>query len=139
MGHQAGFLSMVERGARLMLNRRGFASRTIATEAGQLHAYDAQGRGPLAPIVVLHGLGSAATPFGPLLARLRPHTRRVLAPELPGHGFSAAPTGRLTPEGLYAAARDALDALVDEPIVLVGSSLGGAIALRYALERPRRL
>jgi pimeloyl-ACP methyl ester carboxylesterase len=132
-------LSAMQRGGRFVLNRRGFDSRTVTTGAGRLHAYDARGDGALPTMVVLHGLGSAATAFGPLLSRLRPHARRVVALDLPGHGFSLPPDGRLTPEGLFGAVAEALDALVNEPMVLIASSMGGAIALRYAIDRPGRL
>jgi pimeloyl-ACP methyl ester carboxylesterase len=136
---KAGLLSAVERAARFLLKRQGFRSRTVATAAGALHVYDAQGPAGLPTIVMLHGLGSAATAFGPLLVRMLPESGRLLAPDLPGHGFSETPSGRLTPDRLFGAMREVLDALVEEPMLLVGSSLGGAIALRYALERPERL
>jgi pimeloyl-ACP methyl ester carboxylesterase len=62
-----------------------------------------------------------------------------VAPDLPGHGFSGPWSGSPTPERLFGAVSEALDAVVDERMVLVGSSLGGALALRYAMERPERL
>jgi pimeloyl-ACP methyl ester carboxylesterase len=139
MAKEWGLLSAVEQAARFVLHRRGFESRDVAIGPDRLHAFDARGSGTLPTTVVLHGLGSAATSFGPLLTRMRPHVRRIVALDLPGHGFSAAPFGRLTPEGLFGAVREALDTMVNEPMVLVGSSLGGALALRYALERPERI
>ena len=63
----------------------------------------------------------------------------MVALDLPGHGFSEAPREPLTPQGLFGAVHEALDTLVKEPMVLVGSSLGGALALKYALDRPERL
>jgi pimeloyl-ACP methyl ester carboxylesterase len=68
-----------------------------------------------------------------------PHAGRLLALDLPGHGFSTTPSGRLTPARLFEALSELLDRLVAEPMVLVGTSLGGALALRYAVEHPQRL
>jgi pimeloyl-ACP methyl ester carboxylesterase len=74
-----------------------------------------------------------------VLDRLRRHVRRVVAPDFPGHGFSPEPHVRLTPEAVVASVTAAIDALVAEPAILVGNSLGGAVALQYALARPDRV
>jgi pimeloyl-ACP methyl ester carboxylesterase len=132
-------LPIVERAARFALNQRGFQSRTVPTPLAEIHAYDAPGDGKLPTIVVLHGIGSSATSFGRMLTRLRPHVRRVVALDLPGHGFSATPVGRVTPDTLYQSVRAALDVLVHEPVLLVGNSLGGAMALRHAMESPEKV
>jgi pimeloyl-ACP methyl ester carboxylesterase len=87
------------------------------------------------PLVLVHGLGGAAANWLALAPLLLPG-RRVLVPELPGHGGSsplpAAPT-----LNAYA---DRLGLLLERedfaPVVVVGHSLGGAIALRLAIRRP---
>src|SRR5690349_4225165 len=132
-------LPLVERAGRFALNRRGFASRTVHTPLATLHAYEASGSGQLPTTTVLHGIGSGATAFGTALARIRPHVRRIVAPDLPGHGFSGAPTRTLTPDALFDSLSAALDQLVDEPMILVGNSLGGALGIRYAVEHPDRV
>lgn len=134
-----GVLSLAEKAARGAARLRGVATREVATPAARVHVYDAPGRGSLPPVAVLHGLATSAAPFLPLVEALRPHARRVVAPELPGHGFSPPPAGPLTPTSLYDAMSAALDGLLDAPAVVYGASLGGAVALRYALERPERV
>jgi len=133
---QPVLLPLAERLGRFALRRRGFESRWVNTPHGQVHAYEARGSGTLPPAIVLHGLGSGATPFAPVLERLRREVRRVVAPDFPGHGLSPDPGVRLTPEALFGAVTTAIDALVGEPAIVVGSSLGGAVALHYALARP---
>ena len=124
---------------RFALNRRGFASRELPTPMARLHAFDARGRGTLPPTVVLHGIGSAATSFWATMEHLRPHVRRIVAPDLPGHGFSASPTERMTAGTLFEAVCTALDGLFEEPMLLVGNSLGGVLSLNYAIARPERV
>jgi pimeloyl-ACP methyl ester carboxylesterase len=132
-------LPALERFGRYAMNRRGFASRWIDTPLARLHVYDAPGRGTLPTVVLLHGLGSAATPFGGVLARLLPHVKRVVAPDYPGHGFSGTARVKITPESLFDAVEAGVDQLVDEPAIFIGNSLGGALALRYAVDRPAKV
>src|SRR5215472_9566389 len=132
-------LPVIERLTDAALRHRGFVSRRVPTSIGELHAYDGRGRGELPTIVVLHGIGSASTAFGRLMLRLQRHARRVVALDLPGHGWSGDPQGTLTPQALFDAVDEALDSFVPEPLCLYGSSLGGALALRYAARCPARV
>ena len=110
-----------------------------ATRQGDIHFYDGSGGGPLPPVVLLHGLSANAAAFGPLIKRLLDHHRRVVAPDHLGHGLSGPPKGPAAIETLYEGLRDFLDAEIKEPMILVGNSLGGGLALRYALDRPQQL
>jgi pimeloyl-ACP methyl ester carboxylesterase len=130
---------LVERLGRAALVRDGHRARHIATPAGDLHVYDARGHGPLATTVMLHGIGATATAYAPILRRLQRRTRRVIALEYPGHGFSGPPAKRLSPDVLFEGVTHALDELLEEPAVLCGNSLGGAVALHYAVTRPSRV
>lgn len=82
------------------------------------------------PLLLLHGFGGAAWNFSELVPLLG--ERRLIVPDLPGHGGSAplpaAPS--LTP---YA---DAVAELLDEPVGVLGHSMGGVVALRLAERRP---
>ena len=113
-----------------------YTSRHVATRAGRMHYFDSGRSGPA--LVALHGVSSGASLMAPLLWKLAPHFDRVIAPDMPGHGFSQAPE-RMELEGLYQASAELLDQALDAPSVLFGHSLGGALAVRYALERPERV
>jgi pimeloyl-ACP methyl ester carboxylesterase len=89
------------------------------------------------PVVLLHGAGGSSELWGPQLASLA-DAARLLAVDLPGHGGSAGP-GLL---GIPAYA-DWVVAFLDvagvDRAVVVGHSMGGAIAQTLALERPERV
>ncbi len=127
-----------ERIGRWHMGRRGFRSRWVRASTGRVHLFDAWGGGPLPTLVALHGLSSSATPLSPVLTRLRRRFRRVLAPDAPAHGFSDVP-GQLDPDLLYQGVAEVLDAELDEPATLFGNSMGGGVALRYAIERPEKV
>ena len=132
-------LPFAERLGRRALRYAGVESRRRQTSVAEMHFYDARGQGPLPTVVLLHGISSAATPFGRVLLEVRKHVRRVIVPDAVAHGFSARPSEPLTIELLLAATTELLDAELDEPAVVFGNSLGGAVALRYALERRARV
>jgi pimeloyl-ACP methyl ester carboxylesterase len=121
------------------LNVRGFESRRIATSMGLTHVLDARGRGNLPPLLVLHGFSAAGYLYEGVLTRMRPHVRRVIAPDMLGHGFSAMPQAGLDHQSLRAALLETVDRIVDEPVVVFGNSMGGAAALCLAIERPEKV
>jgi len=122
--------------ARAALRLRGFSSRHVATSVGDVHFVErwCEGSGPT--VVLLHGFGSAAVHYGPLLRRLGPRVRRLVAVDMPAHGFSDPPRGGMNPERLLGGLFEALDSVISEPVALFGNSMGGYAAVRYALENP---
>ena len=113
----------------------GFAERRAAVRGCSIR-YFVGGEGP--PLVLVHGLGGSAANWcalAPLLAT----SRRVLVPDLPGHGLS---TALPAVSGLEAFA-DRVAAVAERegmlPAAVVGHSLGGLVALRWAIRRPRNV
>lgn len=129
----------IEKLTRYALNRAGFTSRVVGVGPARLHVYDGPGKGALPPVVLLHGLGASASTFAALVGLLRPHVKRIVVPELPGHGFSDHPGHAVTPEVIETSVIATIDELLDEPALVVGNSLGGALALHVAVTRPEKV
>ncbi len=90
------------------------------------------GSGP--PLFLLHGTGAATHSWRALAPLLAEHFT-VVAPDLPGHGFTKGrPAGGLTMPAVAHAVGDLLQALNFEPNIIVGHSAGAAIALRMTLD-----
>jgi len=109
--------------------------RRTRSVAGQPVAWLEAGVGP--PLVLVHGAGGSAELWPRQLDALA-DVAQVLAPDLPGHGPLG---GRGRPSiAAYAEWLDAfLAAVTEEPVILVGHSMGGAVAQALALLRPERL
>jgi pimeloyl-ACP methyl ester carboxylesterase len=109
----------------------GFEER-FADVRGTRLRYLVAGEGE--PLLLVHGLGGAAANWL-ALAPLLLAGRRLLVPELPGHGGSAA----LPAAPSLNAYADRLGLLLEHEGLasagVVGHSLGGAIALRLAIRR----
>ncbi len=128
-------------GALAALNR-GLRSRTVPDNAlgGTLRPWTWRGHeifvteagtGPL--IVLVHGIYAGASSYEyrklfPLLAE----RHRVVAVDLLGCGLSARPNIDYSAELFTEQIIDALREFGDEPTTLIGSSLGGAFAIRAA-------
>ncbi|MEM7746067.1 MAG: alpha/beta fold hydrolase, partial [Pseudomonadota bacterium] len=83
------------------------------------------GSGPR--LLLLHGTGGATHSWRGLLPALADRFD-VVAPDLPGHGFSSM--GMASLPGMAGAVRDLLATLDVAPEYIVGHSAGAAIALR---------
>lgn len=90
------------------------------------------GRGPV--LLLLHGTGAATHSWRDLLPLLTAHFT-VVAPDLPGHGFSGAlPRERTHLPGMASAVSALMAALQLAPRFAVGHSAGAAIAAQLALQ-----
>ena len=90
------------------------------------------------PVVLVHGYGVSSAYWMPLARRLGV-TRRVYAPDLPGHGRSARTARALAVDDLALSLLAAIDSLNVGRAVLVGQSLGAQVALEAAVRAPARV
>jgi pimeloyl-ACP methyl ester carboxylesterase len=94
-----------------------------------------------APVLLVHGYGASAYQWRSLLSALASAGRRVLAPDMPGHGFSQL----VLDDGQYTRAAYArrmwmlLDALGVARVPVIGHSMGGAVAAEMAWQQPARI
>jgi len=136
--------SLLERLALHKLKSIGARSEWLDVHGARIHQISLPslraGAGSAPPLLLVHGLGSNAGSYGELIRFAHPHFRRVVAPSAPAHGMSPTHDSVKDPEELYRLWVAVLDHHTQrEPVTLLGTSLGGAIALRYALERPERV
>ena len=94
---------------------------------------------PLGRLVLVHGLGSNASGYARLIVKSLPYVSELIAISAPGHGLSPRNPNK-DRESLYHTWEEALLSLSQtEPVTLLGTSLGGAVSLRFALAHPHRV
>jgi pimeloyl-ACP methyl ester carboxylesterase len=93
------------------------------------------------PVVMLPGWGASLYTFRHAFDSLPARGLRAIAVDLRGHGLSDKPTapGAYSLDAYCADVDALLDALELRRATLVGQSMGGAIALHYALRRATRV
>lgn len=90
------------------------------------------GDGP--PVVPLHGPGESALWWMRVIPQLAAK-HRVIVPDLPAHGASRAGDGPLDADRVFAWLSELIKQTCPAPPPLVGHSLGGAIAARFAVRQ----
>ena len=106
---------------------------------GRPAGYSVAGEGM--PVVFLHGWALGQHTYRDVLSTIADTGCRVIAPSLPGFGGTPdMPKEQFSLRGYaswVAALLDVLD--IDEPVVLVGHSFGGGVAIRFAHDHRDRV
>ena len=103
---------------------------------GRRVVYRIAGDGPA--VVLVHGMLNSSSHWQSVALDLADHYT-VIAPDLIGHGDSAAPRGDYSLGAHAASIRDLLTALGVERATLVGHSLGGGVAMQFFYQFPARV
>ncbi len=98
-------------------------------------AYTEMGNKNGTPLVYIHGWGCSKQDFASAAKNKRLQQYRLIAFDFPGCGESSY-AGKLTADDMVAITHRLLVDLKASPVVLVGHSMGGALAIRYAERFP---
>ena len=88
------------------------------------------------PVILIHGAGGHHLFWPPQIRRM--HNQRIFAVDLPGHGKSEG-VGHHTIDDYTFEILEFIKALKLNAVVLVGHSMGGAIALKAAMLSPKKV
>ena len=91
------------------------------------------------PVVFIHGLGGSWQNFLENIPRAAAEDRRVIALDLPGHGFSEMPEEDISISGYGRTVNALCDELDIGEVVLVGNSMGGFVGAETAIQFPDRV
>ena len=103
---------------------------------GRRVIYRVAGSGP--PVVLIHGMLNSSSHWQ-AVARDLAADYTVVAPDLIGHGDSAAPRGDYSLGAHAASIRDLLAAIGIDRASIVGHSLGGGVAMQFFYQFPQRV
>jgi magnesium chelatase accessory protein len=111
-------------------------SRFVAADGYNWHAQEHGPGDAAAPVcLLLHGTGAATHSWRDMLPMLA-RTHRVLAVDLPGHGFTRAiSTRKPSLDGMASSVAVLLAALKITPDLVVGHSAGAAIGAQFLLDQ----
>jgi len=126
---------MTQEAANDYLGIPGARKEVAETAVGKV-AYITAGSGR--PVLLLYGLGTTSETWGATIRTLA-KTRRIVAPDLWGHGDSGGSRRLRKIEPLVEAVEALCDTLGVDATVVVVHSLGGLVAVRFALAHKDRV
>jgi non-heme chloroperoxidase len=113
-------------------------AKIIALPNGVSLPYVEQGDPAGAPLLLLHGYTDSWRSYQPLLAQL-PSSLRAIALTQRGHGAASRPASGYRQADFAADLALFMDALDLPQAVIVGHSMGGMVAQRFAIDQPQRV
>ena len=116
----------------------GYDVKTVRLPDGVEVPYVEQGEALGVPLVLLHGFAGSWRSFQRLL-RLLPDSFHTIAITQRGHGDATHPDAGYRPQDYAADLAAFLDALHIQAAVVVGHSMGSAVAQRFAADYPERV
>ncbi|WP_295682887.1 alpha/beta fold hydrolase [uncultured Nevskia sp.] len=115
---------------------------SIAAAGIRTNYHDLNSSAPGVPLLLIHGSGPGVSAFANwrLVMPKFAETRRVIAPDMVGFGFTDRPVDhQYTLDHWVSHAIGLLDALALAQVDLVGNSFGGALSLALAIRHPQRV
>jgi pimeloyl-ACP methyl ester carboxylesterase len=110
----------------------------VTIDAGDINVYRNGGSGPTMVLLSGYGTSAPAIDFAPLIRELDAFD--VVVVEGFGYGYSDLDVGERTVENITAELHEVLAKLqVDEPVILIGHSVGGVYARYYANVYPEEV
>ncbi|MDH3587932.1 MAG: alpha/beta fold hydrolase [Gammaproteobacteria bacterium] len=129
--------SLVDSGRVMLRGLSGVEVAVFESQGATISYLERDAAGPT--IVLLHGFASEKDSWLRFLRKI-PKNYRIIALDLPGHGGSSRdPQRSYTVESMVSLVEAAILALADQPVHMVGTSLGGMIATLYTARNIKRV
>lgn len=121
-----------------MAASKAFLLLLIATAFVACSDDDNENAAPKSPVVLVHGAWQGAYVWDQTEADLKAAGYRVTVVKLPGHGDDNTPVFQVSLQGYVDAVKTAINSY-DEPVILIGHSLGGAVITQAASQLPQKI
>jgi len=133
-------IQLLHRQIRRRYHRFGFEDRFLQVGRFTLHSYERYCPDSRGTLVLLHGLGTSSSTWVRILPSLELKSN-IVALDLPGFGLSTINAGSRFADihELQESIVEFIRQRVPGPIILLGHSLGGWLAAKYAVEHAENI